>query len=58
MSFQSDPWVVVKACLCFAADLVFSALAKETRRGNIWNAALLAYEIAITNPAMEDCPWQ
>ncbi len=53
-----DPWVDVKTYNGFAADQVISALQKEIRRGNVENAALLAYEMVITSPAMEDYLWQ
>lgn len=52
-----DPWVDVKTFHGFPADHVISALQKEIRRGNTENAALLAYEMAITSPAMEDYLW-
>ncbi len=42
----------------FAADLVISSLQKEIRRGNTENAALLAYEMVTTSPALEDYFWQ
>ena len=41
----------------FQADHVISALQKEIRRGNAENAALLAYEMIITSPALEDYLW-
>jgi replication-associated recombination protein RarA len=52
-----DPWVDVKTYHGFKADHVISALQKEIRRGHTENAALLAYEMAITSPAMEDFLW-
>lgn len=52
-----DPWVDVKTYHGFAADHVISALQKEIRRGNTENAALLAYEMIITSPALEDYLW-
>ncbi len=52
-----DPWVDVKTCNGFQADHVISALQKEIRRGNAENAALLAYEMIITSPALEDYLW-
>ncbi len=52
-----DPWVDVKTYHGFAADHVISALQKEIRRGNTENAALLAYEMILTSPAMEDYMW-
>jgi replication-associated recombination protein RarA len=53
-----DPWVDVKTYNGLPADQVISALQKEIRRGNVENAALLAYEMAITSPALEDYLWQ
>lgn len=53
-----DPWVDVKTYHDFPADQVISALQKEIRRGHTENAALLAYEMAITSPALEDFLWQ
>jgi replication-associated recombination protein RarA len=52
-----DPWVNVKTLNGFQADHVISALQKEIRRGNTENAALLAYEMMITSPALEDYMW-
>ena len=53
-----DPWVNVKTFNGLQADHVISALQKEIRRGNTENAALLAYEMMITSPALEDYLWQ
>jgi replication-associated recombination protein RarA len=58
MSLPRDPWVDVKTVHGFAADLVISALQKEIRRGNTENAALIAYEMVATSPALEDYFWQ
>jgi len=55
---KRDPWTDVKTYHGLAADQVISALQKEIRRGNTENAVLLAYEMAITSPAMEDYLWQ
>jgi replication-associated recombination protein RarA len=52
-----DPWVDVKTYNGFQADHVISSLQKEIRRGNEENAALLAYEMIITSPALEDYLW-
>ena len=52
-----DPWVDVKTFHGFAADHVISALQKEIRRGHTENAALLAYEMILTSPAMEEYMW-
>lgn len=53
-----DPWQDVTTIHGFPADHVISALQKEIRRGNIENAALLAYEMVLTSSAMEDYLWQ
>ncbi len=58
MNLPRDPWVDVKTVHGFAADLVISSLQKEIRRGNTENAALLAYEMVTTSPALEDYFWQ
>lgn len=58
MSMPRDPWVDVKTYHDFPADHVISALQKEIRRGHTENAALLAFEMVITSPAMEDYLWQ
>jgi replication-associated recombination protein RarA len=52
-----DPWADVKTFHGFQADHVISALQKEIRRGNTENAALLAYEMILTSPALEDYLW-
>ena len=52
-----DPWVDVKTFNGFKADHVISALQKEIRRGNTENAALLAFEMMTTSPALEDYLW-
>lgn len=52
-----DPWVDVTTIHGFKADHVISALQKEVRRGNTENAALLAYEMILTSPSMEDYLW-
>lgn len=53
-----DPWVQVRTYHDLPADQVISALQKEIRRGNTENAVLLAYEMALTSPALEDYLWQ
>jgi replication-associated recombination protein RarA len=53
-----DPWVDVRTYHGFAADQVISALQKEIRRGHTENASLLAYEMILTSPALEDYLWQ
>lgn len=52
-----DPWVYVKTYHGFPADQVISALQKEIRRGHEENAVLLAYEMILTSPALEDYLW-
>lgn len=52
-----DPWVDVKTFHGFPADQVISALQKEIRRGHEENAVLLAFEMILTSPAMEDYLW-
>ena len=58
VNLPRDPWQTVKTYHGLKADLVISALQKEIRRGHGENAALLAYEMAITSPALEDYLWQ
>lgn len=53
-----DPWVHVRTYHDLPADQVISALQKEIRRGNTENAVLLAYEMILTSPALEDYLWQ
>lgn len=53
-----DPWQNVTTLHGFPADHVISALQKEIRRGHTENAALLAYEMVLTSPALEDFLWQ
>jgi len=53
-----DPWQAVTTFNGFKADHVISALQKEIRRGNTENAVLLAYEMAVTSPALEAYLWQ
>jgi replication-associated recombination protein RarA len=55
---KRDPWVDVKTHHGLPADQVISALQKEIRRGKTENAALLAHEMVITSPALEDYLWQ
>jgi replication-associated recombination protein RarA len=55
---QYDPWQKVRTRHDFPADEVISALQKEIRRGNTENAALLAYEMATTGPALEAYLWK
>lgn len=53
-----DPWVNVLTYHGLPADEVISALQKEIRRGNLENAALLAYEMHLTSPEMEEKLWK
>lgn len=53
-----DPWQKVITYSGLKADLVISALQKEIRRGHSENAALLAFEMVMTSPALEDYLWQ
>ncbi len=53
-----DPWVDVKTYHGLPADHVISALQKEIRRGHEENACLLAYEMILTSPSLEDFLWQ
>ena len=53
-----DPWQNVTTANGFPSDHIISALQKEIRRGNTENAALLAYEMVLTSPALEDYLWQ
>jgi replication-associated recombination protein RarA len=55
---KHDPWSDVETHHGLPADQVISALQKEIRRGNAENAVLLAYEMMLTSPAMEDYLWQ
>jgi replication-associated recombination protein RarA len=55
---HDDPWVGKKTANGLPADEVISALQKEIRRGNLENAALLAYEMHITSPELEAFLWQ
>ena len=54
---SSDPWVNVRTHNGFPADEVISALQKEIRRGNVENAALLAYEMLTTSAELEAKLW-
>ncbi|MDJ0756223.1 MAG: hypothetical protein QNJ45_22020 [Ardenticatenaceae bacterium] len=53
-----DPWQTVTTFSGFKADHVISALQKEIRRGHSENAAVLAFEMVMTSPALEDYLWQ
>jgi replication-associated recombination protein RarA len=53
-----DPWQTVTTYNGLKADHVISDLQKEIRRRQTENACLLAYEMVLTSPAMEDFLWQ
>jgi replication-associated recombination protein RarA len=53
-----DPWTRVQTRHGLAADEVISALQKEIRRGHTENAALLAYEMAVTSASLEEYLWK
>jgi len=53
-----DPWARLQTAHGLQADEVISALQKEIRRGHVENAALLAYEMAVTSPTLEAYLWQ
>ena len=53
-----DPWQKVRTLHDLPADEVISTLQKEIRRGNVENAALVAYELATTSPELEAKLWQ
>ncbi|MBI1882235.1 MAG: AAA family ATPase [Chloroflexi bacterium] len=57
-SYDQDPWINVQTRHGLPGDEVISALQKEIRRGQIENAALLAYEMITTSPEMEAKLWQ
>jgi len=52
-----DPWTRVQTIHNLPADEVISALQKEIRRGQVENAALLAYEMVTTSPELERKMW-
>ncbi len=52
-----DPWTRVRTLHDMPADEVISALQKEIRRGNVENAAMLAYEMVATSPELEQKLW-
>jgi replication-associated recombination protein RarA len=55
---QQDPWTRVQTVHGFAADELISALQKSIRRGMVENAALVAYEMFISSPELEDRAWR
>jgi len=52
-----DPWTQVRTIHDLPADEVISTLQKSIRRGLEENAALCAYEMAYTSPALERYLW-
>ncbi len=54
---DSDPWTEIKTHHGFPADQVISAIQKEIRRGNTENAVLLAHEMVMTSPELEEYLW-
>ncbi len=54
---HADPWTRVRTLHDLPADEVISALQKEIRRGNMENAALLAYEMLVTSAELEAYLW-
>ena len=52
-----DPWQRTTTEHGLAADEVISALQKSIRRGLVDNALLLAWEMYITSPEMEEMLW-
>ena len=54
---SADPWTQVRTAHDLRADEVISALQKEIRRGHTENAALLAYEMILTSPELEEKLW-
>lgn len=53
----ADPWARTTTEHGFAADEVISALQKSLRRGLLDNALLLAWEMFLTSPEMEEKLW-
>ncbi|MBI5669264.1 MAG: AAA family ATPase [Chloroflexi bacterium] len=54
---QQDPWTRVRTAHDLPADEVISSIQKEIRRGNTENAVLLAYEMLVTSPELEEYLW-
>jgi replication-associated recombination protein RarA len=54
----ADPWTRVTTAHGFAADELISALQKSIRRGMVENAALVAYELFASGPALEEQLWR
>lgn len=57
MPHAQDPWTRTRTLHDFPADEVISAVQKEIRRGHTENAALLAYELLISSPELEEYLW-
>ncbi|HCU57346.1 MAG TPA: hypothetical protein DF984_03820 [Anaerolineaceae bacterium] len=58
MGKNSDPWQEERTIHNLAAEEVISALQKEIRRGHAENSALLAYEMTLTSPELEEKLWK
>ena len=54
---REDPWTRVRTVHDLPADEVISALQKEIRRGNLENAAAIAWEMIETSPELERKLW-
>src|SRR5215212_10332773 len=57
VNHSADPWTRVRTLHDLPADEVISSLQKEIRRGHTENAALLAYEMILTSPELEEKLW-
>ena len=57
-SAQDDPWTRVQTLHGFAADELISTLQKSIRRGLVENAVLVAYEMFVSSPELEDRLWR
>ncbi len=53
----ADPWQRTTTEHGFAADEVISALQKSIRRALLDNAVLLAWEMYVTSPELEEKLW-
>jgi len=53
----NDPWQACKTRSGLPVDQAISALQKEIRRNNVENAAVLAYEIMVSGPELEEYLW-
>ena len=57
VTLPPDPWQNVKTQHGIAADEVISGLQKCLRRGLIESALLIAYEMYVTSPELEEMLW-